>query len=62
MNRETHHELLMVLIIIILVAGLFLVADQRDSLKQQAVDKGFAEWYITPGSKEVEFKWKEPIK
>lgn len=59
---EHNVSLLGLIIVILLVVGLFAVADQRDSLKQQAVDKGFAEWYITPGSKEVEFKWKEPIK
>ena len=62
MNNETYLEWLLVLITIMLFAGLFAVADQRDSLKQQAVDKGFAEWQIVPGTKEIEFKWKEPIK
>jgi hypothetical protein len=62
MNKETYLEWLLVLITIILFAGLFAVADQRDSLKQQAVDKGFAEWQIISGTKETEFKWKEPIK
>jgi len=62
MNKETYLEWLLVLITIILFAGLFAVADQRDSLKQQAVDKGFAEWHIISGTKETEFKWKEPIK
>jgi len=62
MDKETYLEWLLVLITIILFAGLFAVADQRDSLKQQAVDKGFAEWHIISGTKETEFKWKEPIK
>ena len=62
MNKETYLEWLLVLITIILIAGLVAVADQRDSLKQQAVDKGFAEWHIISGTKEIEFKWKEPIK
>lgn len=61
MNKETYLEWLLVLITIILIAGLVAVADQRDSLKQQAVDKGFAEWQIISGTKEIEFKWKEPI-
>ena len=58
MNKETYLEWLMVLIIIILIAGLFAVVDQRDSLKQQAVDKGFAEWVIK-GQNQIWFKWKE---
>jgi len=62
MNKETYLEWSLVLITIILIAVLFAVADERDSLKQQAVDKGFAEWQIISGTKETEFKWKEPIK
>jgi hypothetical protein len=62
MSNETYLEWLLVLITIILIAGLVAVADQRDNLKQQAVDKGFAEWQIVTGTKETEFKWKEPIK
>lgn len=30
-----------------------------DYWRQQIVDKGFAEWQIVKGTKEVEFKWKE---
>jgi len=58
MNKETYLEWLLVLITIILIAVLVAVADQRDSLKQQAVDKGFAEWVIK-GQNQTEFKWKE---
>lgn len=61
MNRETYLEWLLVLITIILIAGLFAVVDQRDALKQEAVDKGFAEWIVL-GQNDTEFKWKEPIK
>jgi hypothetical protein len=60
MNKETYLEWSLVLITIILIAGLFAVADERDSLKQQAVDKGFAEWVIKVQNR-TEFKWKEPI-
>lgn len=38
--------------------GVIMVAQQRDELKQQAVDRGFAEWRIIKGSKKTEFKWK----
>lgn len=62
MDKETYLEWSLVLITIILIAGLFAVADERDALKQEAVDKGFAEWQIVTGTKETEFKWKEPIK
>lgn len=30
-----------------------------DSWRQELVDKGFAEWQIVAGTREVEFKWKE---
>lgn len=59
MNSNTLLEWQCVGITIILTAGLFAVASQRDSLKQEAVDRGFAEWHIVAGTKEVEFKWKE---
>jgi hypothetical protein len=62
MDKETYLEWSLVLITIILIAGLFAVADERDALKQEAVDKGFAEWQIVTGTKETKFKWKEPIK
>ena len=38
------------------VLGLCLASDHW---RQQIVDKGFAEWQIVKGTKEVEFKWKE---
>ena len=52
------YEGLSIGIIILLAFCAFVVADQRDKLKQQAVDRGFAEWRIIKGSKETEFKWK----
>ncbi len=33
-----------------------------DNLRHEAVDKGYAEWRIITGTKEVEFKWKEVAK
>ena len=30
-----------------------------DHFHQEIIDKGFAEWRIIPGTREVEFKWKE---
>jgi hypothetical protein len=52
-------ELLSVLMFLLILAAVFAVAYQRDALKQEAIDKGFAEWQIVTGTKEVEFKWKE---
>lgn len=52
------YEGLLIMIITLLAFCAFVAADQRDKLKQQAVDRGFAEWRIIEGSKETEFKWK----
>lgn len=65
--REQYKESLITscLVMIMLAVGLWVVANQRDSLrkenqdlKQQAVEKGFAEW-IVKGYNDTEFKWKE---
>lgn len=34
-------------------------AVKEDHWQQEIVDKGFAEWQIVTGTKELEFKWKE---
>ena len=57
MSEETY-SLLGLLATIILAVGLFSVANQRDALKQEAVDRGYAEWIVTKQN-ETEFKWKE---
>lgn len=65
MKQKNYLELLQVLAFIFaLVCAFcaFFAAFQRDALKQEAVDKGFAEWHIISGTKETEFKWKEPQK
>lgn len=54
-NRE---EWVAIAIIIFLVVSAFVAAEQRDDLKQEAVDRGFAEWVIK-GQNKTEFKWKE---
>ncbi len=51
-------ELLSVICSILLLVAALMVAHQRDELKQEAVDRGFAEWRIIKGTKETEFKWK----
>ena len=54
-NRQ---EWVAIAIIIVLVVSAFVAAGQRDDLKQEAVDRGFAEWVIK-GQNKTEFKWKE---
>lgn len=47
-----------ILAAIMLAIGLFIVADQRDELKAEAVKRGFAEWIVVRQN-DTEFKWKE---
>ena len=58
MSEEIYNSWLGLLATIILAVGLFIVADQRDELKAEAVKRGFAEWIVT-GQNQTEFKWKE---
>ncbi len=48
----------MTLAFIAAIVCAFMAADQRDTLKQEAVEHGYAEWIVT-GQNETEFKWKE---
>jgi len=57
MSEKTIELLSFICLILVLFAAL-MAAQQRDELKQQAVDKGFAEWVIK-GQNRTEFKWKE---
>lgn len=41
------------------VGGVFGWCLCSDSWRQEIVNKGFAEWQIIEGTREVEFKWKE---
>jgi len=58
MSEGTYNRWLGLLATIILAVGLFIVADQRDELKAEAVKRGFAEWIVT-GQNETEFKWRD---
>lgn len=57
MNKNTQ-EWLGVAALIFATVCAFAVANQRDNLKQEAVDRGFAEWKVI-GQNETEFTWKE---
>jgi hypothetical protein len=53
-----------ILLAIVSVFGVFFgfafgFAIACDLWRQEIVDKGFAEWQIITGTKELEFKWKE---
>lgn len=56
--KETTQEWIAVAVIITLLICAFDAAGQRDDLKQEAVDRGFAEW-VVKGQDKTEFKWKE---
>lgn len=57
---KPNDEWLAVAIILILVAGLFLMVEQRESFKAEAIKRGAAEWVVNPLNGETTFKWKEP--
>lgn len=52
-------EWVAVAIILILVAGLFLMVEQRENFKAEAIKRGAAEWVVNPLNGEATFKWKE---
>ncbi len=58
MSKNAQEWILVALLILITVCA-FAAAQQRDKLKQQAIDRGFAEWRIVSRHKKVEFKWKD---
>ena len=57
MNKNTH-EWVMVAALILTIACAFAAAEQRDNLKQEAVNRGFAEWKVV-GENKTEFVWRE---
>ena len=57
MNKNTH-EWVMVAALILTIVFAFEAAKQRDSLKQEAVNRGFAEWKVV-GENKTEFVWRE---
>ena len=58
MNEDKKYELIGVFAVILLLIIAVSAAAERDNLKQQAVDRGFAEWKVI-GENETEFVWKE---
>ena len=49
------------LLVAVILFFFFLVANQRDDLKQQAVERGCAEWVVNP-SGSTTWQWKEAAK
>jgi hypothetical protein len=52
-------DIIKLIMFLALLIGMIVATLQRDALKQQAVDRGFAEWRIVSRYKKVEFKWKD---
>ena len=57
MSEKAISAIMCVCFILLLVAA-FMVAEQRDELKQQAVERGFAEWVVKPNGSTT-WQWKE---
>lgn len=51
---------LFIIFVLCLVVGLGLGMSIENSIwRKEMVNRGYAEWQIVKGTKEVEFKWKE---
>lgn len=57
MSEDKYGLFGMILFLFTLIIAL-LVAQDRDELKQEAVNRGYAEWIVICKNK-TEFKWKE---
>ena len=57
MSEKAISAIMCVCFILLLVAA-FMVAEQRDELKKQAVERGFAEW-VSDSTGTTTWQWKE---
>ena len=55
---NTENQWMMLVAVIFLIAGTFVVSNQRDELKAEAVKRGFAEW-VSDYNGNTTFKWNE---
>ena len=51
----------MCVVFILLLAAAFMLASERDDLKKQAVEHGYAEWVVKPNG-DTTWQWKEAAK
>lgn len=49
---------LMTVMVVLLVVAVFFTANQRDTLKKQAIELGYAEWKVESDGTTT-FRWKE---
>lgn len=61
MNEDSPIFVLIAVILSLFVGGVFGWSLSSDSWRQELVNKGFAQWQIIEGTREVEFKWKEKL-
>lgn len=54
-----YQQWLSLIAFIVVLATIFWVCEQRDTLKAEAVKRGAAEWIINPDNGETTFQWKE---
>jgi hypothetical protein len=59
--RETAHGLVLLVCITLFWIALYTAAQQRDSLKAEAVKRGFAQWVVDDSGTKT-FQWKEGAK
>lgn len=59
MNEDSPMLFVIAVTIALFVGSVFGWCLSSDSWKQELVNKGFAQWQIVEGTREVEFKWKE---
>lgn len=57
MNKNTAEWVIIAALILTIICAVEAV-EQRDSLKQEAVNRGFAEWKVV-GENKTEFLWRE---
>jgi hypothetical protein len=58
---NTENQWIMLVAVIFLIAGTFVVSNQRDELKAEAVKRGFAEWVVKSNGSTT-WQWKEETK
>lgn len=59
--KNNDNELFAVIAFILALIAAFFISFQRDDLKEQAVERGFAEWKVD-SSGNAKWQWKEPTK
>lgn len=62
MNQLNALLLVWLSVVTVILFLFFLVAEQRDDLMNQAVERGYAEWVVNPNGRTTSWQWKEAAK